>query len=86
MNATPSPGLLLGLLLSMGYAGIFHLWVGRSLRDLAAYMAAATVRFADCSMWSRAPLGPGLGLRWSSCLNRALTRRSICVSAGALAT
>ena len=46
MSATPSPGLLLGLLLSMGYAGIFHLWVGRSMRDLAAYMAAALIGFA----------------------------------------
>lgn len=34
------------MLLSMGYAGLFHLWVGRSLRDLAAFMVAATIGFA----------------------------------------
>lgn len=46
MIATSSPGLLLGLLLSMAYAGIFHLWVGHSLRNLAAYMVTATIGFA----------------------------------------
>jgi hypothetical protein len=46
MIATSSPGLLLGLLLSMAYAGLFHLWVGHNLRNLAAYMVAATIGFA----------------------------------------
>ena len=46
MSAASSPGLLLGLLLSLAYAGLFHLWAGRSLRDLAAFMLAATFGFA----------------------------------------
>lgn len=40
------PGVLLGLLLSVLYAGVFHIWGGSSLRDLVIYLIAATVGFA----------------------------------------
>jgi hypothetical protein len=40
------PGLLLSALVSAGYAGLFHLWGGRSLRDLVAYLLASAAGFA----------------------------------------
>lgn len=40
------PGLLFGLLLSTIYAALFHLWGGRSVRDLLVYVAAAAAGFA----------------------------------------
>ena len=39
------PGLLLGLIVSVGYAGLFHLWGGRNMRDLLAYLLASAVGF-----------------------------------------
>ncbi len=47
------PGFLLGLLLSALYAGLFHVWGGRTLRDLFIYVVAAIVGFA---------LGQGIGM------------------------
>jgi len=44
MNAI-SPALLLGLLLSIGYAGLFHLWGGHNLRDILFYLFASMVGF-----------------------------------------
>ncbi len=46
MMALVSPGLLLGLLVSAAYAALFHLWGGRSLRDLALYLIASATGFA----------------------------------------
>jgi hypothetical protein len=40
------PALLLGLLLSVAYASILHLWKGRSLRDLLLYLVASALGFA----------------------------------------
>jgi hypothetical protein len=45
MNAFLNPTLLLGLLLSVGYAAIFHLWTGRTLRDLSIYLLASLIGF-----------------------------------------
>ncbi|RLT44665.1 MAG: hypothetical protein DWI57_02770 [Chloroflexi bacterium] len=43
MAALLNPTLLLAVLLAIGYASLFHLWTGRSLRDLFVYLAAAGV-------------------------------------------
>lgn len=40
-----SPSLVLSLVLSMGIAAMFHLWRGRSLRDLLLYLLVAMVGF-----------------------------------------
>jgi hypothetical protein len=40
------PALLLGVLLSVAYAGLLHLWKGRSLRDLLLYLIASAGGFA----------------------------------------
>lgn len=41
-----SPTLLLSLVVALIYAALFHLWQGRSLRDLAGYIVAAVAGFA----------------------------------------
>lgn len=41
-----SPAVLLGTLLVAGYASIFHLWTGRSLRELPRFLVVAGVGFA----------------------------------------
>jgi hypothetical protein len=46
MLAFVPPALLLGILLSVAYATLLHLWKGRSLRDLLLYLAASAVGFA----------------------------------------
>ncbi len=43
MAALLNPTLLLAVLLAIGYASLFHLWTGRTLRDLFVYLAAAVV-------------------------------------------
>lgn len=45
MNALLNPTLLLGLLLSAGYAALFHLWTGRTLRGLILYLIASGLGF-----------------------------------------
>jgi hypothetical protein len=45
MNAFLNPTLLFGVLLSIGYAAIFHLWTGRTLRDLSLYLLASLIGF-----------------------------------------
>jgi hypothetical protein len=40
-----APALVLSLLLASVYAAVFHLWQGRSLRDLAAFWLAAVFGF-----------------------------------------
>ena len=40
-----SPTVLLATLLVAGYASIFHLWTGRSLRELPQYLIASAVGF-----------------------------------------
>ena len=40
------PALLLGILLSVAYATVLHLWKGRSLRDLLLYLIASAGGFA----------------------------------------
>ncbi len=40
-----APSLLLSLLLSVGYAALFHLWRGRSLGDLLLYLLVSAVGF-----------------------------------------
>ncbi len=45
MNTIFPPALLLGLLLSVSYAGLFHLWGGHGLRDLLLYLFAALMGF-----------------------------------------
>jgi hypothetical protein len=46
MLAYVPPALLLGLLLSVAYASLLHLWKGRSLRDLLLYVIASVGGFA----------------------------------------
>jgi hypothetical protein len=46
MLAFVPPALLLGILLSVAYAGLLHLWKGRSLRDLLLYLVASAIGFA----------------------------------------
>lgn len=46
MSGWLQPGLLLGLLLSAGYAALFHLWNGRSLGQLMLYLVASLIGFA----------------------------------------
>ena len=43
MAALLNPSLLLAILLAIGYASLFHLWTGRTLRDLVVYLIAAGV-------------------------------------------
>ena len=45
------PALLLSLLLIIGYAGLFHLWGGQTLRDLLLYLLAAMAGFT-AGHWS----------------------------------
>lgn len=45
MTSLP-PALLLGLILSTVYAALFHLWGGRTVRDLLLYWIASVVGFA----------------------------------------
>lgn len=40
-----SPSLVLSLVLSVGIAAMFHLWRGRSLRDLLLFLLVAFVGF-----------------------------------------
>jgi hypothetical protein len=40
-----SPAIVLSLVIALIYATLFHLWRGRSLRDLRAYAVAAVVGF-----------------------------------------
>ncbi|MGL4650863.1 MAG: hypothetical protein ACRC1H_15755 [Caldilineaceae bacterium] len=40
-----TPSLLLGLLMSVAYAALFHLWWGRSTRQLLLLILAAAVGF-----------------------------------------
>jgi len=46
MLAFVPPALLLSVLLSVAYAGLLHLWKGRSLRDLLLYLVASALGFA----------------------------------------
>lgn len=41
MAALLNPTLVLAVLLTVGYASLFHLWAGRNLRDLLVYLIAA---------------------------------------------
>lgn len=40
-----APGLLLSLVLSVGYASLFHLWRGRTVRDLVLFLIVSLVGF-----------------------------------------
>ena len=40
-----SPSIVLGVLLSVSYASLFHLWGGRHLRDLGVFLIVALVGF-----------------------------------------
>lgn len=53
------PGILLGGLLCVVYAALFHLWAGRSLADLVGYLAAALLGFIVGQLF-----GEFLGLHW----------------------
>ncbi|GIV80502.1 MAG: hypothetical protein KatS3mg050_4896 [Litorilinea sp.] len=46
MGLMVPPSLLLAALIAVGYASLFHLWGGRSVRDLLLYVVAAGVGFA----------------------------------------
>ena len=40
-----SPGIVVSVLLIVGYASAFHLWGGRNLRDLGIFLIVALVGF-----------------------------------------
>jgi hypothetical protein len=42
-----APALIMSLVLAPAYAAAFHLWLGRSIRDLLFYWLAAVVGFAS---------------------------------------
>jgi hypothetical protein len=42
-----APALIMSLVLATAYAAAFHLWQGRSMRDLLFYWLAAVVGFAS---------------------------------------
>jgi hypothetical protein len=42
-----APALILSLILATAYAAAFHLWQGRSMRDLLFFWLAAIVGFAS---------------------------------------
>ena len=46
MGLLLNPTVLLATLLVAGYVSIFHLWTGRSTRDLLVFLIAAGVGFA----------------------------------------
>jgi hypothetical protein len=46
MTSFVPPGLLFGLIISALYAGLYHLWGGRNLRDLLVFMIASAAGFA----------------------------------------
>jgi len=46
MLAFVPPALLLGILLSVAYASLLHVWKGRSLRDFLLYLVASAGGFA----------------------------------------
>lgn len=56
MNPLLNPTLLLGLLLSAGYAALFHLWTGRTMRDLSIYLIASMLGFA-LGQWAGQSIG-----------------------------
>ena len=45
MMGFSQPVLILGLLLSAGYASLYHLWGGRTVRDLFLYLVVAGIGF-----------------------------------------
>jgi hypothetical protein len=45
LSSIIAPSLLLGLIISLTYAAIFHLWRGNSMRDLLSYCIAAILGF-----------------------------------------
>ncbi len=51
------PPLILSVILAVGYGTLFHLWQGRTYRDLIVYVLAAGVGFA---------LGQGIGMLLNS--------------------
>ncbi len=52
-----NPPLILSVILAVGYGALFHLWQGRTYRDLIVYMLAAGAGFA---------LGQGIGVLFNS--------------------
>jgi hypothetical protein len=52
-----NPTILLAAILAAGYASIFHLWTGRSKRDLLLFLFVAGTGFA-LGQWA------GQSLRW----------------------
>lgn len=52
MSAWLSPALLLGALLSLGYASIFHLWRGRGIGDLLLAIPIAMLGFGIGHLFS----------------------------------
>lgn len=45
MSGLLSPTLILGALLSIGYASLYHVWSGRNLRDLLVALLTAGLGF-----------------------------------------
>lgn len=52
MNTWLTPTLLLGALLSLGYASLFHLWRGRGVRDLLLAVPVAILGFSAGHLFS----------------------------------
>lgn len=52
-----NPPLVLSAMLAAGYGSLFHLWQGRTYRDLIVYIGSALMGFA---------LGQGIGILLNS--------------------
>ncbi len=57
MSLSLNPSILLATLMAAGYATVFHLWTGRSLRDLLLFLFTAAAGFG-LGQWA------GISLQW----------------------
>ena len=57
MSLSLNPSILLATLMAAGLASVFHLWTGRSLRDLLLFLFAAATGFG-LGQWA------GISLQW----------------------
>lgn len=57
MPLSLNPTVLLATIVAAGYATVFHLWTGRSLRDLLLFLFAAWAGFG-LGQWA------GMSLQW----------------------
>lgn len=54
-----NPSILLATLMAAGYASVFHLWTGRSLRDLLLFLFTSAAGFG-LGQWAGTSLQLGI--------------------------